>query len=356
MVGRNSKAGKIVRYILTTLLMLIMIYPFIYLVLNSFAAWDQVDKKLIPTEFTMRSWDWLFGNSVVAAPAPWIHAFINTVIVSTIATGLMLLFGLMVGYALAKVDFKGKRLVNNAILFQMFFPAIILLIPQFLMITDLGMLDTYAGMIIPTMLSLWAVFMYANFFKAIPDTLIEAAKLDGASDLKILFRVVLPMSKSITTVIFLFLFTDKGISAYYQALERGDSLDNALEIAVQKTRDKARGPMVFPDGEPFTTGESWMKSASLPEKEAKSMWEFYQALLTFRKENDFKEKEYSYLKLDGELLSYRRGNFLFFIHFGSEPVIYTPKEKTTLVFGEAMIEKMSISIAAYSGIALRVED
>lgn len=69
MVGHNSKAGKIVRYILTTLLMLVMIYPFIYLVLNSFAAWDQVDKKLIPTEFTTRSWDWLFGNSVVAAPA-----------------------------------------------------------------------------------------------------------------------------------------------------------------------------------------------------------------------------------------------------------------------------------------------
>ncbi|WP_271004069.1 carbohydrate ABC transporter permease [Listeria seeligeri] len=234
MVGRNSKAGKIVRYVLTTLLMLIMIYPFIYLVLNSFAAWDQVDKKLIPTEFTMRSWDWLFGNSVVAAPAPWIHAFINTIIVSTIATGLMLLFGLMVGYALAKVDFKGKRLVNNAILFQMFFPAIILLIPQFLMITDLGMLDTYAGMIIPTMLSLWAVFMYTNFFKAIPDTLIEAAKLDGASDLKILFRVVLPMSKSITTVIFLFLFTDRWTNLLWDMLVTKSDSTVTLNVLISQ--------------------------------------------------------------------------------------------------------------------------
>ncbi|MBC1472730.1 carbohydrate ABC transporter permease [Listeria seeligeri] len=234
MVGHNSKAGKIVRYILTTLLMLIMIYPFIYLVLNSFAAWDQVDKKLIPTEFTMRSWDWLFGNSVVAAPAPWIHAFINTIIVSTIATGLMLLFGLMVGYALAKVDFKGKRLVNNAILFQMFFPAIILLIPQFLMITDLGMLDTYAGMIIPTMLSLWAVFMYTNFFKAIPDTLIEAAKLDGASDLKILFRVVLPMSKSITTVIFLFLFTDRWTNLLWDMLVTKSDSTVTLNVLISQ--------------------------------------------------------------------------------------------------------------------------
>lgn len=234
MVGRNSKAGKIVRYILTTLLMLVMIYPFIYLVLNSFAAWDQVDKKLIPTEFTMRSWDWLFGNSVVAAPAPWIHAFINTIIVSTIATGLMLLFGLMVGYALAKVDFKGKRLVNNAILFQMFFPAIILLIPQFLMITDMGLLDTYAGMIIPTMLSLWAVFMYTNFFKAIPDTLIEAAKLDGASDLKILFRVVLPMSKSITTVIFLFLFTDRWTNLLWDMLVTKSDSTVTLNVLISQ--------------------------------------------------------------------------------------------------------------------------
>ncbi|PZF90875.1 sugar ABC transporter permease [Listeria ivanovii] len=234
MVGRNSKAGKIVRYILTTLLMLVMIYPFIYLVLNSFAAWDQVDKKLIPTEFTMRSWDWLFGNSVVAAPAPWIHAFINTIIVSTIATGLMLLFGLMVGYALAKVDFKGKRLVNNAILFQMFFPAIILLIPQFLMITDMGLLDTYAGMIIPTMLSLWAVFMYTNFFKAIPDTLIEAAKLDGASDLKILFRVVLPMLKSITTVIFLFLFTDRWTNLLWDMLVTKSDSTVTLNVLISQ--------------------------------------------------------------------------------------------------------------------------
>lgn len=209
MVGRKSKWGMTVRYTLTTLILLVMIYPFIYLVLNSFAAWDQVDRKLIPTEFTTRSWSWLFGDAAISAPAPWIQAFINTIIVATIATGLMLLFAIMVGYALAKVKFKGKMFVNNVILFQMFFPAIILLIPQFLMITNVGLLDTYAGMIIPTMMSMWAIFMYTNFFKAIPDTLIEAAKLDGASDLKILFRVVLPMSKSISTVIFLFLFTDR---------------------------------------------------------------------------------------------------------------------------------------------------
>lgn len=234
MVGRKSKWGMTVRYTLTTLILLIMIYPFIYLVLNSFAAWDQVDRKIIPTEFTTRSWSWLFGNATVAAPAPWIHAFINTIIVATIATGLMLLFAIMVGYALAKVKFKGKMFVNNVILFQMFFPAIILLIPQFLMITNVGLLDTYAGMIIPTMMSMWAIFMYTNFFKAIPDTLIEAAKLDGASDLKILFRVVLPMSKSISTVIFLFLFTDRWTNLLWDLIVTKSDATVTLNVLISQ--------------------------------------------------------------------------------------------------------------------------
>lgn len=210
MVGLKKSKGKtFLLYLITTLVMLIMVFPFIYLVMHSFASWDQVDRKLIPSQFSLRSWTWLFGGASTSANVPWIGAFVNTVIVATIATFLMLLFALMVGYALAKIEFKGKKFVNNFILFQMFFPAIILLIPQFLMITNVGLLDSYAGMIIPTAISLWAIFMYTNFFKAIPDTLIEAAKLDGASELQVLFKIVLPMSKSITTVIFLFLFTDR---------------------------------------------------------------------------------------------------------------------------------------------------
>ncbi|WP_317913836.1 carbohydrate ABC transporter permease [Carnobacterium maltaromaticum] len=210
MVGhKKSKLNLFFRYLLTSLLLLVMIYPFIYLVLNSFAVWDQVDRKVLPTSFSLRSWEWLFGDASTSAAAPWIGAFINTIIVATISTVLMLVFAIMVAYALSKIQFKGKKFINNLILFQMFFPAIILLIPQFLMITKVGLLDSYAGMIIPTVMSLWAIFMYTNFFKAIPDTLIEAAKLDGAKELTILFKVVMPMSKSITTVIFLFLYTDR---------------------------------------------------------------------------------------------------------------------------------------------------
>jgi multiple sugar transport system permease protein len=114
--------------------------------------------------------------------------------------------------------FKGKNTINNVILFQMFFPAIILLIPSFLIVKELGLYDTYWGMIIPKSVSLWAIFMYTNFFKAIPNEILEAAKIDGAGDLKILFRIVLPMSKSITTIIFLFLFMERWVELLWDML------------------------------------------------------------------------------------------------------------------------------------------
>lgn len=235
MVGHKvSKLNITMRYAMTTFVMLIMTFPFVYLVLHSFAAWDQVDRKVIPTEFSLRSWTWLFGDSATTANVPWIRAFFNTIVVATVSTALMMVFALMVSYALAKIKFRGKKLVNNFILFQMFFPAIILLIPQFLMITKVGLLDTFSGMIIPTMVSLWAIFMYTNFFKAIPDALIEAAKLDGASDLKILFQIVLPMSRSITTVIFLFLYTERWTNLLWDMIVTKSEETTTLNVLISQ--------------------------------------------------------------------------------------------------------------------------
>lgn len=235
MVGhKNKKISIFLRYLATTLLMLLMIFPFVYLVLHSFADWNQVDRTIFPTSYTLRSWSWLFGDANVSANAPWIGAFINTTIVTTITTFLMLAFGVMVGYALSKINFKGKNVVNNMLLFQMFFPAIILLIPQFLMISNVGLTDTYAGMITPTMVSLWAIFMYTNFFKAIPDTFIEAARLDGASDLVILFRIMLPMSKSITTVVFLFMYTDRWTNLLWDMIVSKSDATVTLNVLISQ--------------------------------------------------------------------------------------------------------------------------
>ncbi|MGG1572464.1 carbohydrate ABC transporter permease [Fictibacillus sp. NRS-1165] len=208
MAGPKKKSLTI-RYIMAFLLLFIMVFPYLYMVLNSFADWNQVDRKLIPDSFSLRSYEWLLSGGQAAEPRPWIRAFFNSLIVSTGSTALMMVTGIVVAYALAKLQFSGRNFLNNAILFQMFFPAIILLVPTFLIIQRFGLYDSYWAMILPKALSLWAVFMYTNFFRAIPDTFIEAAKLDGASDWQIIFRIILPMSKSITIVVFLFLFMER---------------------------------------------------------------------------------------------------------------------------------------------------
>ncbi|WP_041061453.1 carbohydrate ABC transporter permease [Jeotgalibacillus campisalis] len=207
MVG--SSKGLVFRYIIAFALLSVMVFPYLYMVLNSFASWDQVDKSIIPSSFSFRSYEWLFTGGEGGMSRPWIRSFFNSVIVSSASTALMMVSGAMVAFALAKMKFKGRDFINNAVLFQMFFPAIILLIPTFLIVQNVGMYDSYLAMILPKALSLWAVFMYTNFFRAIPDTFIESARLDGANNLQILLKIVLPMSKSITTVIFLFLFMER---------------------------------------------------------------------------------------------------------------------------------------------------
>lgn len=219
MDGSNRKPLKTaLLYGLAIMLLLLMIYPYLYMVFHSLAPWNQVDRNIIPTELTLKSYSWLLLGGENVQSRPWLRAFANSFIVTITSTCLMMLTPILAGYALAKFVFKGRAAINNAVLFQMFFPAIILLIPSFLIIKQFGLYDTYWAMILPKSVSLWAIFMYTNFFKAIPNEIIEAAKIDGAGELNILFRIVLPMSKSITTIIFLFLFMERWVELLWDML------------------------------------------------------------------------------------------------------------------------------------------
>ncbi|MBA7552754.1 L-arabinose transport system permease protein AraQ [subsurface metagenome] len=128
------------------------------------------------------------------------------IIVAGSSTVIALLGGAMVGYAFSRLQFKGRDLINNFLLFHMFYPGIILLVPLFLLVVFLGFYNTYLGMILPKALSLWAIFLYSSFFLSIPKEIIEAARLDNASELQIIFQIMIPISWPITTVIGLLVF------------------------------------------------------------------------------------------------------------------------------------------------------
>jgi len=109
----------------------------------------------------------------------------------------VVVFGSVVGYALAKLRFVGRELLYYTILFTMMIPFQITLIPQYILMVKLGLTDTYLSMILPTMMSAFSITLFRQFFRSIPQALIDAARMDGCSELRILFRLIWPLSRPV---------------------------------------------------------------------------------------------------------------------------------------------------------------
>jgi multiple sugar transport system permease protein len=208
---------------------LIMVLPYAYLLLQSLAPWDQVNVLFFPTSLTWRSYQWILTGGGFA-PQPWLSALFNSLLVSTVDSVCMVVIGAIAGYALSILEFRGHKFINNFLLFQMFYPAIILLVPTFLVIRFAGLYDTYWAMLFPYIVSLWAVFMYTNFFRSVSSEMIEAARIDGASELAIIFHLMIPISRSITTIIFLFVFMDRWTNLMWDLIAVKDPTKQTLNV------------------------------------------------------------------------------------------------------------------------------
>ena len=227
---RSRRVGTSLLYIVALLILVVMVLPYAYLLLQSFAPWPEVDHRLIPSALTLRSFQWLLSGGQYGAPQPWGRAFLNSMLVTGVDSISMVLVGAIVGYALSVLQFRGRRMLNNFILFQMFYPAIILLVPTFLLIRYLGLYNTYGAMILPQLVNLWAIFMYTGSFRSVPAEIIDSARLDGAGELSIIFRVMIPMSRSITTVIFLFLFMQRWTELLWDLIVIKDPTRQTLNV------------------------------------------------------------------------------------------------------------------------------
>jgi multiple sugar transport system permease protein len=131
---------------------------------------------------------------MVLEKIPILRAFLNSLFVSTSVTGSVLIFSSMVGYALSRLRFRGRELLFTVILFTMMIPFQITLIPMYVLIVRLGWTDTYTALIVPYIMNAFGIILFRQFFKAIPQDVIDAARMDGCSELHILFRIVWPLS------------------------------------------------------------------------------------------------------------------------------------------------------------------
>ncbi|MCC0700474.1 carbohydrate ABC transporter permease [Clostridioides sp. ZZV15-6383] len=207
-MSNKKKVTKILVVIATLIILAISLFPYYYMIIQSFASWEQVDKVIVPTSFDLSSYKYLLGGTSGATASMWIKALINSFIVSLPTAIMSVVVGLLVGYSVSKMKkFKGEKFIMNTLLFQMFFPVIILLVPRYMLTKPLT--NTYIGMIIPLSVSIWGIFMYINYFKSLPNDVFEAARIDGASELRILGSIAFPVTKSVTTIVFLSTFMSR---------------------------------------------------------------------------------------------------------------------------------------------------
>jgi multiple sugar transport system permease protein len=197
---------KVVLYLILITGALLTITPFIWMVSASFMADGHASvfpPRFLPDKFTFEQYVNLFSRLEVTVN------FINSLVLSTIVTLISLLFNSMAGYAFAKFRFKGRDKLFNVLLSSMIIPAQVIMLPLFLMLKYMGVLNTYLAIIIPGMANIFGIFLIRQYVLAIPDSLIEAARIDGASEFQIYLTVIIPLAKPIliTLAIFTFLGT-----------------------------------------------------------------------------------------------------------------------------------------------------
>ncbi|NLA09966.1 MAG: carbohydrate ABC transporter permease [Microbacteriaceae bacterium] len=180
---------------------LVYIYPFLVQVATSFktdadATADPV--SLIPNPWSFAAYDKLFANSDFPL---W---FLNSAIVTVCVTLGRVFFVSLAGYALARLHFRGRATVFAVVVGVMAVPGVVLLIPKFLVLNQLGLYNTYIGMILPLLVDAAGVFIMKNFFESIPVSVEEQARIDGAGTFRIFWSVVLPMARpALITIVIL---------------------------------------------------------------------------------------------------------------------------------------------------------
>ncbi|MCD6545581.1 MAG: carbohydrate ABC transporter permease [Thermotogae bacterium] len=205
MKGKKISISIVILYIVLFVLSIIWIYPYLWMTLASIKPSNEIFTKLIPSRLTLEHYRYIFSTAE-RMNRPFLRALGNSIFISVTVTISVIFTSAIIGYSLAKIKFKGSNAIFNFILFQMLFPGFLFIVPLYVLIRFLGLLNTLTAVIIPSLMSAWGIFMFTQSYKSIPNEYIEAAKMDGASDFWIIFRIMVPLVKSTASIVGLFTF------------------------------------------------------------------------------------------------------------------------------------------------------
>lgn len=201
---RRIRPERAVLYVFLVILVLVLVGPFLWLTLSSFKQGSQIFApalSFLPIDddgnisFTLNNYTYAFDYLQVGT------LFVNTFLVAIISTAINLFFNSLAGYAFARIKFKGRELLFRIVLTSLMVPGTVMLVPNMITVTKLGLYDTLAALVVPFAMSVYNIFLMRQTFLGFPRELEEAAVIDGAGTFRVFWQIALPLARPTLVVL-----------------------------------------------------------------------------------------------------------------------------------------------------------
>ena len=236
---RKNRITKTITYIFLSIWGIIVLFPFYWMILTSVKNYGSYNAEYVPKFFTLSPT--LENYSSAFTEVSLAGYFFNTFIFTVITTAIMLIVITLAAFAFARLEFRGKNLVFTLFLSLMMIPNELVIITNFVTITNLDMRNTFAGLILPSITSVFYIYLLKENFEQIPDELYKAAKVDGTSDLKYLLKVMLPICQPTLVTITILKVIECWNSYVWPRLITDDAAYYLVSNGIQEIRENGFG-------------------------------------------------------------------------------------------------------------------
>ena len=236
---QNDKIKKAVIYTFLAIWAIAVLFPFYWMMLSSFKSFGDYNAESVPQFITLNP---TFENYIIAfTSVPLLDYFINTLIFTLITTALMMVIIIPAAFAFARLDFKGKDILFVLILSLMMIPNELVIITNFVTITNMDLRNTFTGLILPSVTSVFYIYLLKENFAQIPDELYLAAKVDGTGDFKYMLKVMVPICRPTIVTITILKVIECWNSFVWPRLITDDEDYFLLSNGIQQIRENGFG-------------------------------------------------------------------------------------------------------------------
>ena len=236
---RQNRVIKIVTYTLLTIWAILVLFPFYWMVLTSVKSYGAYNSEWIPQLYTLSPTLQNYRDAFTAVPLG--GYFTNTIVFTVVTTLLMLIVTVLAAFAFARLNFRGKDLAFTLFLSLMMIPTELVVITNYVTITNADLRNTFTGLILPSVTSVFYIYLLKENFSQIPDELYYAAKVDGTSDLKYLFKVLIPICKPTIVTITILKVIECWNSYVWPRLVTDDQAYFLVSNGIQEIRENGFG-------------------------------------------------------------------------------------------------------------------